>query len=246
MHVHWPRRPWRGPAWPGAGPGRRPAVSPDRGRQHLRHGLRLPAQGLPAERCWQPPVLRASVEEVVQAIARAVDADPAEWIRYVPEAHIETLFGRRCHLPGINDKNAARRQFSERAAINAPLQGTAADIIKRAMVAVDGLLTSPSGEAGINSAMRDSSPLAGEVRWGGVNGGNTYPAHPLTPTLSREGRGSYARLLLQVHDELIIEAPTADAPAIAAQVKRAMEQVAHLSIPLTVETGIGSHWGAAH
>ncbi len=51
--------------------------------------------------------------------------------------YVETLYGRRCHVPGINDKNGARRQFSERAAINAPLQGTAADIIKRAMVAID-------------------------------------------------------------------------------------------------------------
>ena len=117
--------------------------------------------------------------------------------------YVETLYGRRVHVRDINSKNGAFRQFSERAAINAPLQGTAADIIKRAMVAVDALLTSPGG------------------------------------------RG-HARLLLQVHDELVIEAPIADAPVIAAEVKRAMEQVAHLSIPLTVETGIGPNWGMAH
>jgi DNA polymerase-1 len=113
-------------------------------------------------------------------------------------AYVETLFGRRVHVKDINSKNGAFRQFSERAAINAPLQGTAADIIKRAMVAVHSVL------------------------------------------------GDRARLLLQVHDELIIEVPTDAAPQIAVEVKRAMEQVAALSVPLTVEAGIGSNWGTAH
>jgi DNA polymerase-1 len=114
--------------------------------------------------------------------------------------YVETLYGRRVHVKDINSKNGAFRQFSERAAINAPLQGTAADIIKRAMVAVDGLLA---------------------------------------PKM-------HTRLLLQVHDELIIEAPEADAAVLAVEVKRAMEQVAALSIPLTVEVGIGANWGSAH
>ena len=112
--------------------------------------------------------------------------------------YVETLYGRRIHVRDINSKNPNFRSFSERAAINAPLQGTAADIIKRAMVAVDGGLKMP------------------------------------------------ARLLLQVHDELIIEAPADQATALAAQVKQAMEQVAALSVPLTVEVGIGSNWGSAH
>jgi len=111
---------------------------------------------------------------------------------------VETLYGRRVHVKDINSKNGAFRQFSERAAINAPLQGTAADIIKRAMVAVDNAL------------------------------------------------GDRAKLLLQVHDELIIEAPEQAAPEIATLVKRTMEQVATLSVPLTVEAGIGPNWGAAH
>jgi DNA polymerase-1 len=112
--------------------------------------------------------------------------------------YVETLYGRRIHVRDINAKNPNFRSFSERAAINAPLQGTAADIIKRAMVAVDGVL------------------------------------------------GARGRLLLQVHDELVIEAPTDHAPQIAVEVKRAMEQVAALSVPLTVEVGIGPNWGAAH
>ncbi len=112
--------------------------------------------------------------------------------------YVETLFGRRIHVKDINAKNPNFRNFSERAAINAPLQGTAADIIKRAMVTVDAML------------------------------------------------GDRARLLLQVHDELIVEVPSEQAVPIAQEVKQAMERVATLSVPLTVETGIGDHWGAAH
>ena len=111
---------------------------------------------------------------------------------------VETLFGRRVHVKDINSKNGAFRQFSERAAINAPLQGTAADIIKLAMVAVEKVL------------------------------------------------GQEARLLLQVHDELVIECPTEQAAALIPQVKRAMEQAASLSVPLTVEVGQGINWGVAH
>ena len=112
--------------------------------------------------------------------------------------YVETLFGRRVHVKDITASNPNLRNFSERAAINAPLQGTAADIIKRAMIEVHRVL------------------------------------------------GDRARLLLQVHDELIIEAPVAIAPQIAGEVKRAMEQVVSLSVPLTVEAGIGLNWGVAH
>lgn len=113
--------------------------------------------------------------------------------------YVETLFGRRCHVPGINDKNPNMRNFSERAAINAPLQGTAADIIKRAMIAVENDL-----------------------------------------------RDSQARMLLQVHDELIIEVPEAEAESVAARVKMIMEGAAHLSVPLTVEASHATNWGDAH
>ncbi len=113
--------------------------------------------------------------------------------------YVETLYGRKVHVKDINNKNGAFRQFSERAAINAPLQGTAADIIKRAMISVAELL-----------------------------------------------QGTNATMLLQVHDELLIEAPTEEAAALAPRIKRAMEQVAALSIPLTVEAGVGAHWGEIH
>jgi DNA polymerase-1 len=100
-----------------------------------------------------------------------------------------TPFGRRCWIPGIADKNAARRSYAERQAINAPLQGGAADIIKRAMVKLPAAL--------------DAERLS-------------------------------ARMLLQVHDELLFEAPQAEAQATAA------------IVPLVVETGMGLDWGTAH
>ena len=115
--------------------------------------------------------------------------------------YVTTLFGRRCHLPGINEKNPAHRGFSERAAINAPIQGTAADIIKRAMIHMEDALA----EAGLK-----------------------------------------ARMLLQVHDELIFEAPKEEIDATAETARRVMEGAAHLDVPLTVDTGTANNWAEAH
>ncbi len=119
--------------------------------------------------------------------------------------YVETLFGRRCYLPGIKDANPARRGYAEREAINAPLQGTAADSIKRAMIRI---------------------PAA----------------------LSRAGLK--ARMLLQVHDELVFEAPENEAERTASLAKDVMEQACApaltLSVPLTVETGTAANWDEAH
>jgi DNA polymerase-1 len=134
--------------------------------------------------------------------------------------YVTTLFGRRVHVPGIADKNAARRQFFERAAINAPLQGTAADIIKRAMIAID-------------LGFRDSALGIREA-----NASSTYP-NPQSQTPN-------AQLLLQVHDELVFEARENEAEAAKPLIKKAMEGAASLSVPLTVEIGSGQHWGEAH
>ena len=114
---------------------------------------------------------------------------------------VQTIFGRKCHTPGINDKNPARRNFSERAAINAPLQGAAADIIKRAMIRLPDALAN-----------------------------------------ARLG----ARMLLQVHDELLFEVPEAELDETASVVRKIMEQAAHLNVPLIVETGQGHSWAEAH
>ncbi len=115
--------------------------------------------------------------------------------------YVLTPFGRRCWIPGIAEKNAARRGYAERQAINAPLQGGAADIIKRAMVRLPAALA----EAGLS-----------------------------------------ARLLLQVHDELLFEASEAEAEPLAALARRVMQDAAALSVPLVVETGIGPNWAEAH
>ena len=118
---------------------------------------------------------------------------------------VTTLFGRKIHVPGIKDKNPARRSFSERAAINAPIQGTAADIIKRAMIRV---------------------PRA----------------------LADKKLG--ARMLLQVHDELLFEVPRDQIEDTAAVVRSVMETacdpVLTLSVPLVADAGTGPSWAEAH
>jgi DNA polymerase-1 len=119
--------------------------------------------------------------------------------------YVETIFGRKCFIPGIRDPNPARRGGAERQAINAPLQGSAADIIKRAM----GRLPAALERAGLN-----------------------------------------ARMLLQVHDELLFEAPEAEVEATARLVKDIMEGACaprcELSVPLVVETGSATSWDQAH
>jgi DNA polymerase-1 len=118
---------------------------------------------------------------------------------------VETLFGRKVHMPGINDKNPARRSFTERAAINAPIQGSAADIIKRAMIRVP-------------------------------------------PAL--EGAKLKARMLLQVHDELLFEVPEAELDKTAEVVRHVMENACaptlELTVPLTADVGTGPNWAEAH
>jgi DNA polymerase-1 len=115
--------------------------------------------------------------------------------------YVETLFGRKCYIKGINDKNGAIRQFSERAAINAPLQGSAADIIKKAMVRLHARLAS---------------------------------------------EGFKTKILLQVHDELILEAPDDEVKRALKIVKHEMESAASLDIPLIADAGVGDNWREAH
>jgi len=117
------------------------------------------------------------------------------------QGYVTTLFGRKCHLRGINDRNPALKSFAERAAINAPLQGGAADIIKRAMLRLPGALV----DAGLS-----------------------------------------ARMLLQVHDELVFEVPEAEVDDTAALVKKVMGSAASLEVPLVLDTGVGYNWDQAH
>lgn len=142
---------------------------------------------------------------IKQYLARYAELD--SWMRATKKAAKETglvttLFGRKVHLAGIKDPNPARRGFAERQAINAPIQGTAADIIKRAMIRIPAALA----RAGLHKT----------------------------------------RMLLQVHDELLFEAPSDQAAAAAAIVKQVMEGAATLSVPLVADVGMGVNWAEAH
>jgi DNA polymerase-1 len=117
------------------------------------------------------------------------------------KGYVETVFGRRLWLPEIKSSNVGRRQGAERAAINAPMQGTAADLIKRAMLAVQDWL--------------DAQKLQ---------------------TL----------LVLQVHDELVLEVPDAELGLVREMLPKLMGGVAKLKVPLLVEVGVGANWDAAH
>jgi DNA polymerase-1 len=115
--------------------------------------------------------------------------------------YVETIFGRRLYLPEIQSRNQGLRQSAERSAINAPMQGTAADIIKKAMITVDGWLTS-----------------------------SAVPA----------------RLIMQVHDELILEVADGAVDAVVLQLRQHMARAAELAVPLKVDVGIGANWDQAH
>ena len=119
--------------------------------------------------------------------------------------YVETVFGRRIHIETINDKNPARRGYAERQAINAPIQGAAADVIRRAMINIPGIL---------------------------------------------KAKNLNAQMLLQVHDELIFEAPKKEAEETCALVSQTMrkapEPMLTLSVPLEVEAQAGANWGEAH
>jgi DNA polymerase-1 len=117
------------------------------------------------------------------------------------QGYVETLFGRRLYLPEINASNMMRRQGAERAAINAPMQGTAADIIKIAMIDVDG--------------------------W-----------------IQTEQPG--ARLVMQVHDELVLEVEEGELQQVQEEIISRMARAANLDVPLIVDVGSGLDWDTAH
>ncbi|MGH8739975.1 MAG: DNA polymerase, partial [Burkholderiales bacterium] len=114
---------------------------------------------------------------------------------------VETVFGRRLWLPELRSGAPIRRQAAERAAINAPMQGTAADLIKLAMIAVQAFL--------------DRQKLQ-------------------------------SLLIMQVHDELVLEVPDAELQIVKANITELMQSVAALEVPLVVEVGVGENWDKAH
>jgi DNA polymerase-1 len=121
--------------------------------------------------------------------------------RAAERGFVETLFGRRIYLPEIRGGNGQRRAGAERQAINAPMQGTAADLIKLAMLQVQAEL---------------------------------------------DRAGKQAKIVMQVHDELVFEVPEAELDWMRAEVPRLMAGVAQLQVPLLAEVGVGSNWEEAH
>lgn len=117
------------------------------------------------------------------------------------KGYVETHFGRRLYLPEINSRNGMLRQAAERTAINAPMQGTAADIIKLAMINVDNWLTSNQLKS---------------------------------------------RMIMQVHDELVLEVPESEHQQVVIGVKECMENAASLQVQLLVDVGVGDNWDEAH
>src|SRR5438105_361771 len=115
--------------------------------------------------------------------------------------YVETVFGRRLWLPALRSGAPVRRQAAERAAINEPMQGTAADLIKLAMIAVHGWL---------------------------------------------EESGSQAKLIMQVHDELVLEVPDAEVGTVRERVRELMQAVHELNVPLVVDVGVADNWDQAH
>ncbi len=113
------------------------------------------------------------------------------------QGYVETIFGRRRYIPELQSKNPSQRAFGERVATNSPIQGSAADIIKLAMIR-------------LHDALRD--------------------------------RGWSARMLLQVHDELVLEAPPEEMEDVQRLVREEMEGVVQLDVPIVVDAGLGTNW----
>ena len=155
-------------------------------------------------------VSRTEAKEYIEAYFAKFPGIRAYMDRTIEECrstgYVETLFGRRCHMKGINEKNGMQRGFAERAAINAPIQGTAADVIRRAMI-------------------------------------------HMPEALQAAGLGD-VRMLLQVHDELVFEVPTAKMDDAIKVIRPVMEKACfpalELSVPLIVDCGTGMNWDEAH
>lgn len=202
----------------------------------FRHGLDIHAAtasemfGVPVE--GMDPLIRRKAKAINFGIIYGISAfglarqlgisrnDAAEYIakyfhrypgikEYIERCHhfarehgyVKTLFGRRCHIKEIHSKNPSLKNFSERVSVNAPLQGTGADIIKKAMVR-------------LSAVLKEQCPKA--------------------------------RIILQVHDELLLEVPEKEGSRIQAVVKKTMENVVSLKVPLLVATGVGNNWVEIH
>ena len=180
-------------------------VSPEQRRQAkaINFGIiyGISGFGLAKQICCTPSVANAFIKDYLNRFSelRVFMESCKQEAR--DKGYVTTLFGRRCHIRGINEKNGPMRNFAERQAINAPIQGTAADIMKKAMTRM---------HAALNE------------------------------------RKLSARMMLQVHDELLFEVEVKQKDETAQLVRSIMEGAATLSIPLVAEAGFGDNWAVAH
>ncbi|MGQ9654688.1 MAG: DNA polymerase I, partial [Thermodesulfobacteriota bacterium] len=161
----------------------------------------MSAFGLARELGVEPKVAEAYIEGYFQRYRGVRDYLDRIVEGAREKGYVETLMGRRRYVPEISSSNRAVRRFAERAAINTPIQGTAADLIKKAMISIQGQL---------------------------------------------EARALATRMLLQVHDELLLEVPEGERDAVESLVREEMEGVKRLRVPLKVEIGWGKDWAEAH
>jgi len=181
------------------------AVNPDMRRmaKAVNFGLiyGMSAFGLSAQLNVERTVAQAYIDRYFARYPGVLDYMTRTREQAKTDGYVETLFGRRLYLPELRGGAPARRQGAARAAINAPMQGTAADLIKLAMIAVQGWLD----ETGLQS-----------------------------------------RLIMQVHDELVLEVPQAELEIVRVGLPEKMCGVAKLHVPLKAEVGVGANWESAH
>ena len=159
---------------------------------------------------------KALIDGYFEAFPKVVDYIESQKAFAREHGYVETLFGRRRYLPDINSHNATVRSFAERNAVNAPIQGTAADIIKMAMIAIDRNLQI------FHTASADCSRLC------------------------RDKKSSNLQMILQIHDELCFNVPAEQVEEVKDLVVREMQNVVHLSVPLVAEAAYGKNWLEAH
>ncbi len=181
------------------------------------------------------------IDDYFASFPRVADYIEAQKAAAREHGYAETLFGRRRYLPDILSHNATVRSFAERNAVNAPIQGTAADIIKMAMVHIAAALDAYyASKAAVNEATTSIAATSSP---------STTPSTAITPspsiatTLPPTPR---AQMIMQVHDELNFNVPAADVEAVRRIVVEGMQNVVSLSVPLIAECGVGKNWLEAH
>ncbi len=180
---------------------------------------------------------KALIDGYFEAFPKVIDYIESQKAFAREHGYVETLFGRRRYLPDINSHNATVRSFAERNAVNAPIQGTAADIIKMAMIAIDRRLDDLNEKIWKceNAEMRKCE-----------NDKINHPYSEADRSTIRRKEIVNSSMILQIHDELCFNVPAPQIEAVKDLVVREMQNVVHLSVPLVAEAAYGHNWLEAH